>query len=378
MNANYEYKFSNFGGKSHKGKNMRIAVVFGTRPEIIKLSLLIKYLTEDEELETYLIHSGQHYDYEMSSIFLKELNVPYPHCFLEVGSGTHNRQISQIMLKLERFLKEDKINHTVVLGDTNTTLAAALSAKNLRINVSHLEAGCRCYDDMMQEEMNRRLVDHISTYLFAPSEQCVKNLRKEGITKNVYHFGNTLVDVLLSIKNRKTDIQKKLNLKRKKYAIITAHRVENVDNEKNLSDIIYILKKFPIDIVFPIHPRTQKNIRKFGIKIPENIIITKPLGYSDFINLLKGSILVLTDSGGVVEEAAILNVPCVTLRDRTEWVETLKCGKNFLTGTNPEITLSLVNKIVNNKDFYNKIVNSDQPFPFVNASKRIYDFLKSI
>ena len=237
---------------------MRIAVVFGTRPEIIKLSLLIKYLTYDDELETFLIHSGQHYDYEMSDVFFKELDIPYPHHFLEVGSGTHNEQISQIMLKLERFSKKNKINHVVVLGDTNTTLAGALSAKNARISVSHIEAGCRCYDDMMQEEINRKLVDHIATYLFAPSEYCVINLKKEGITENVYHLGNTLVDILLSCKKRKTDMRKKLNLQRRNYALITTHRIENVDNRKNLTHIISILKNFPIAIVFPVHPRTKK------------------------------------------------------------------------------------------------------------------------
>lgn len=357
---------------------MKIAVVLGTRPEIIKLSTLLRYL-DKSEIETCIIHSGQHSDYGMSEIFFKELEVPHPKHFLGIPShATFSEQIAAMIPKLEKVLRKEEIDHIVVLGDTNTTLAGALSAKNLKIAISHVEAGCRCYCETMQEEINRKIVDHIATYLFAPSKNCIKNLEKEGITKNVHYSGNTLVDILTEKINVKTGITRKLGVKSKRYAVITVHRAENIDHKKKLEDIISILKDFPIDLVFPIHPRTQWNINQFRMKIPRNVIKSKPLGYFDFIGLLKNSTLALTDSGGVVEEAAIMNVPCITLRDSTEWMETIDAGKNFLTGASPKATLSLTNRILNDKEFHTHIINAPNPFPMMNASERIFSFMKTL
>jgi UDP-N-acetylglucosamine 2-epimerase (non-hydrolysing) len=322
---------------------VKIAVVLGTRPEIIKMFPVIKALKENK-MDHFIVHSGQHYTYEMDKIFLEELSIRNIKHALDVGSGTHGKQTSRIVERCEDVFLKEKPDVVLVEGDTNTVFGAALAAVKLSIKVGHVEAGLRSYDRRMPEEINRVLTDHISDYCFAPTRIARENLIKEGIEKHKIRItGNTIVDAVLHfihIAERKSDILERLSLSRGSYILVTAHRQETVDDRARLQDIIHSLrnlgKELGLKIVFPIHPRTETRIKQFGIKEPKEIRFTKPVGYLNFLRLERNARLVLTDSGGVQEEACILGVPCVTLRENTERPETVKAGANILAGTDPE------------------------------------------
>lgn len=305
---------------------MNIALVLGARPQIIKSAPFIHLTSKDKQIHLDIIHTGQHYDYEMTKMFFEELRLPDPMANLNVGSGTHAQQTAKIMLRLEKILQKQKPDLVIVPGDTNSTLAAALTAAKLHIPVAHIEAGARSYDIKMPEEINRRLTDHCSTLLFTPTENCTRNLLKEGINKNKIHqTGDTMYDVLLQQqpKAEKTTILKQLNLKPKTYALLTTHRPENVDNPNNLKNIIEAMIKLkPLTIIFPAHPRTQKQLRKFKlynkIQKQKHIKLIKPTGYHETLKLIKNATLILTDSGGMQKEAFWLKTPCITLRQSTK------------------------------------------------------------
>lgn len=360
---------------------MKPAFVFGTRPEIIKLAPVIRAF-EEMGIEPLLVHTGQHYDYEMSSVFLEELELGKIDYHLEVGSGTQAEQTGTAMIKIEKVLMKEKPDVTLVQGDTNTALAGALASVKLKIPVAHVEAGLRSFDRTMPEEINRILADHASEVLFAPTEEARENLEREGITENVYVVGNTVVDAVLQnakIAERKSDILERLGLKSREYILITAHRAENTDSKENLRRLLEILEALPIRAVYPMHPRTRKRLESFGlwgrVEAIENLIVTKPLGYLDFLKLQRNAKIVMTDSGGIQEESIILNVPCLTLRYNTERPETVKAGGNVLVGLEKERALSSLERLLNDEEFYKKMANAPNPFGNGKSGQRIAEIL---
>ncbi|MCA6213656.1 UDP-N-acetylglucosamine 2-epimerase (non-hydrolyzing) [Thermococcus bergensis] len=363
---------------------MKPAFVFGTRPEIIKLAPVIRAF-ERKGIEPLIIHTGQHYDYEMSKIFLEELELHKIDYHLEVGSGTQAYQTGIAMIKIEEVLMEEKPDVTLVQGDTNTVLAGALASVKLRIPVAHVEAGLRSFDRTMPEEINRILADHASEILFAPTEDAKKNLEREGIVEGVYVVGNTIVDAVLQnseIAERKSRILETLGLEPKEYALLTAHRAENTDSEENLKKLVEIIESLPIPVVYPVHPRTEKRLKSFGLwerlEAKEHVVLTKPLGYLDFLKLQKNAKFVLTDSGGVQEESIILNVPCLTLRYNTERPETIKAGGNVLVGLEKDRVLCYVDKLLNDEEFYGRMASAKNPFGDGKAGERIVEILMDL
>jgi UDP-N-acetylglucosamine 2-epimerase (non-hydrolysing) len=332
---------------------MKIAIIIGTRPEIIKMSPIIR-ICELQKLNYFVIHTGQHYSYKLDTIFFENLEVPKPKYNLEVGSGTHGEQTSKIIKRCEQVLIKEKPDIVLVEGDTNTVLGGALAASKLHIKVGHVEAGLRSYDRNMPEEKNRILTDHISDFLFCPTERSKDAALKEGINENkIFVTGNTIVDAVeynLQIAEKKSKILEKLKIKKQEYFLLTFHRAENVDSLERLSSLIEtlgdIFKIYKMPVIYPIHPRSRKMLDRFKINIPEGIKIIDPLDFFDFILCEKNARIVLTDSGGVQEEACILNVPCVTLRDTTERPETLEVGANILVSVYKDKIISAIENIM--------------------------------
>jgi len=356
---------------------MKISIILGTRPEIIKMSPVIREL-ENKGLDYFILHTGQHYSYNLDKIFFEDLELSEPKYNLDVGSGTHAEETGKMLMGIEKVLNEEKPDVVLVEGDTNTVLAGALAATKLHIKVSHVEAGLRSYDRTMPEEINRVLTDHVSDYLFAPTVKARENLLREGIEEDkIFVTGNTIVDAVyqnLEIARRKVDILKKLNLNLKGYFLVTVHRQENVDVKERLKGILdgleLVYNKFDLPIIYPIHPRTMKRIREFGLEVPKGITAIEPLGFLEFLQLEANAKLVLTDSGGVQEETCILNVPCVTLRDNTERPETLEVGSNVLVGVNQNKILEGVNTmLIKERDWNN-------PFGDGKAGERIVGIIK--
>jgi UDP-N-acetylglucosamine 2-epimerase (non-hydrolysing) len=315
---------------------MKIVSVVGARPNFVKIAPMVRTFAE-RAIEHVLVHTGQHYDYDMSKVFFSDLDLPEPDRNLGVGSGTHAVQTGRIMAELERTLLEERPDLTLVVGDVNSTLAAAIASVKLGIPVAHLEAGYRSFDMRMPEEVNRVLVDRISQLLFAPTENAVLNLMNEGLKRESIHFvGNIMIEALLSHKKEaeKSRILKNLDLKEKQYCVATIHRPQNVEDEHSLKTIVEILSEAPLPVVFPAHPRTKESIARYNLDsiMRDQVIVIKPLGYLNFMKLLSSSACVITDSGGVQEEALVLQVPCLTIRETTERVETLKKGANRLCG----------------------------------------------
>jgi len=309
---------------------LKVVSIVGARPNFVKLAALEPFLSK--RTEHVIIHTGQHYDYELSRIFFEGFSIPEPDYFLNVGSGSHGYQLGEGVKRIEKALQKEFPDLVLVYGDTNSTLAGALAAAKAGFNVAHVEAGLRSFEQFMPEEINRRLTDQVSTLLFAPTENAVENLKKEGVLGKIYLVGDVHVDVLkkwIEIVD-KSEILENLDLRPKEYLLVTIHRAENTDNEHRLTEIVKALAKIQINVVFPIHPRTERALKKTGLNKlltnKDNIKITKPLGYMDFIKLLKESWKVLTDSGGVQREAFLLGVPAIVPRRRTEWVELVNAG----------------------------------------------------
>jgi UDP-N-acetylglucosamine 2-epimerase (non-hydrolysing) len=319
-----------------------IAIVLGTRPEIIKMSPIIRRCM-DTRIPFFILHTGQHYSYEMDRVFFNELDLPSANFNLDVGSGTHAEQTAKIMVGVEKVLLDQLPDLVLVQGDTNTVLGAAVATTKLHIPLGHVEAGLRSFDRLMPEEINREIADHLANYLFAPTHTAEANLLREGILPEHIHVtGNTIVDAVLQnqeIARKKSSILKTLGLKEKEYFLVTLHREENVDNPSRLQGILsglqMIRKTFDLPVFFPIHPRTMKRMQEFGIS-PEGLDVITPVGFMEFLQLEANTRLALTDSGGVQEETCILGTPCVTLRDNTERPETVEVGANVLAGSTPE------------------------------------------
>jgi UDP-N-acetylglucosamine 2-epimerase (non-hydrolysing) len=359
---------------------MRICIVVGTRPEIIKMSPIIREC-QDRGLDYYLVHTNQHYSYNMDRIFFEQLHLPEPDYNLEIGSGSHGVQTGKMLIELEKTLTGETQDIVLVEGDTNTVLAGALAASKCHIEVGHVEAGLRSFDRSMPEEINRLIADHLAHYLFAPTSISQLNLSSEGISENkIYIVGNTICDATmfnLNIAEGQSDILNQLELQEGGFFLLTLHRQENVDDEARLSKVIASLLEiadiYKIPILYPVHPRADKMIKQFGLdarlKDNENIRLIEPVGYLDFLVLEKNAQLILTDSGGVQEEACILNVPCVTLRYNTERPETVEAGKNLVVGVENESVVAGVREMLERE------LGRDNPFGDGNTGKRIVDIL---
>jgi len=318
---------------------MKIVSVVGARPQFVKCAPVSREIRKDHT--EVIVHTGQHYDPEMSDVFFSELEIPRPDYNLGVGSASHGKQTGEILAGIENVLFTEKPDLVLIYGDTNSTLAGALAAAKLQIPVAHVEAGLRSFDRTMPEEINRLLADHISSILFCPTDVSVRNLSREGVTKGVHRVGDVMADALAfnrKIAEKKSAICDKLKIRDKEYAVLTIHRAGNTDNRKILAGILSAVAASDLPVIFPVHPRTRKYLNEYGLlsNLPENIRITEPLGYIDMIRLMAGARTILTDSGGMQKEAYMLGVPCITLRENTEWVETLESGWNVLAGTDPK------------------------------------------
>lgn len=336
---------------------LHVVLVIGARPQIVKSAPLIHLAAQNSEVNFDVIHTGQHYDYEMNKVFFDELQLPDAAANLNVGSGTHAWQTAQIMIRLEKILKSKQPDLLLVPGDTNSTLAGALTAAKLHIPVAHMEAGARSYDMSMPEEVNRRLTDHCSSLLFTPTENCTKNLLKEGIKEDsICQTGDTMYDVLLQQlpKAQESTIIGQLGLVPKTYVVLTMHRPENVDNPQNLRNITDAMMQLKnLTAVFPIHPRTRKQLQKIKVykKLQESHIkLVEPVGYHEMLCLIQNAKVVLTDSGGMQKEAFWLHTPCVTLRENTEWIETVYLKANQLTGADTKKILKVVDQVVEKEE----------------------------
>ena len=310
---------------------MRVVTIVGARPQFIKCAPVSRELRKKHE--EILVHTGQHYDYGMSDIFFEELSIPKPDYNLGIGSGNHGAQTGAMLAAIEEVLLKEKPDWLLVYGDTNSTVAGALAAAKLHIPVIHVEAGLRSFDKRMPEEINRIMTDHLSDLLICPTKTAVANLKTEGIVNGVHHVGDVMADAVLYNKGRASLHSKILEIvgvSKGKYIAATIHRPSNTDSKENMESIFSAFERSGKTIVFPIHPRTRKYITEYNIDIPENVHLIEPLGYLDMLQLTANAEKVVTDSGGVQKEAYILKVPCVTLRENTEWVETLNNGWNKL------------------------------------------------
>lgn len=316
---------------------VRVLTIVGNRPQFVKAAAVSGRLRERHE--ELLVHSGQHYDSELSAIFFEELDLPPPDRELGVGSGSHTEQVSRLIVALEPATREFQPALLLVYGDTNTTLGGALAGAKLGVPVAHVEAGMRSFDETMPEERNRVLVDHLGELLLCPTSRAVDNLAAEGVAEGVRLIGDVMADVTLMmapVAEERSDALERLALEDRSYLLVTAHRAGNVDEPEQLRRLAELLEALPDRAVFPVHPRTRARLEASGalarLEAKENLRLTPPLGYIDFLKLLRHAKAVLTDSGGVQKEAYLLCVPCVTLRETTEWVETVELGWNTLVG----------------------------------------------
>lgn len=356
---------------------MKILLVAGARPNFMKIAPLVWTLNKNNkrnrrnQINYKLVHTGQHYDYEMSKVFFDELDIPQPDYFLGAGSGTHAGQTAKVMVEFEKVCVKEKPDVVVVVGDVNSTLACSVTAKKLGVKVAHVEAGLRSFDMTMPEEINRIVTDSISDYLFVSEKSGSKNLKKEGKNKNqVFFVGNIMIDTLFyglkkigNEKLRSLEVKKRLEDKKSQklhaicsmpYAVLTLHRPSNVDDKNKLKDILMALIEISkdMDIYFPIHPRTKKNIEKMKLKYileNSNIKTMPPLSYLEFLSLWKDASLVLTDSGGIQEETTVLGIPCFTIRENTERPITIEEGTNVLVGTTGQGILEAYKKFKEGK-----------------------------
>jgi UDP-N-acetylglucosamine 2-epimerase (non-hydrolysing) len=315
---------------------MKILSVVGARPQFIKAFAfsLELHKTDHEEV---MVHTGQHYDEEMSDVFFEELGMPVPDYNLGVGSDTHGRQTAAMLEGIEEVIEEEVPDVSLVYGDTNSTLAGAIAASKIDPLVAHVEAGLRSYNREMPEEINRILTDHASDLLFAPSESAADALQREGITEGVHVVGDVMYDSILwarDVAKTESTILEHVGLQENGFILSTVHRAGNTDNQERLEAIIDALSNAPLPVVLPVHPRTENRLKEYGVweRATSELEVIDSVGYLDFVRLLDASERVATDSGGVQKEAFYLDTPCVTMRDETEWVETVESGWNVLVG----------------------------------------------
>jgi UDP-N-acetylglucosamine 2-epimerase (non-hydrolysing) len=350
-----------------------IATIIGTRPEIIKMCRLIPLL--DKNFDHKFIYTGQHFSTNMSDIFFSELKVRNPDINLDIKTSDYPRLISSCV----KILKKINPDQVLVYGDTNSTLSGTISAKIINKKLIHVEAGLRSFDREMFEEVNRIVTDHLSQFLFTPTKYTKSLLNKEGLIENIFVVGNTIVDAVnfYSKEIENSDILNKLSLEKNEYILLTLHRSELVDRPERFKNVIKAIRKISDTIVFPVHPRTKMKLKEFKLTLPKNVKEIEPLGYFDFLNLLKNSSLVMTDSGGVQEEAITLKVPCVTIRRTTERQETVELGANFLTGFEIEKIIKSV-KEIEEEQIRDKIKKLPNPYGNGKTSEKIIKILRDM
>ncbi|HWP53566.1 MAG TPA: UDP-N-acetylglucosamine 2-epimerase (non-hydrolyzing) [Pyrinomonadaceae bacterium] len=328
---------------------MKVLTVVGARPQFIKAAPVSRALRAAGHTE-FLVHTGQHYDRQMSRVFFDEMQIPEPDINLEVGSGSHAAQTAQMLSKLEQVMQANQPDCVLIYGDTNSTLAGAMAAAKLRAALAHVEAGLRSFNREMPEETNRVLADHVSDYLFCPTQTAVDNLAREGITQGVSLVGDTMFDAVLQfgkIAEDSSTILGQLNLTPKEFLLATVHRAYNTDNPETLRGILTAFIELNETIVFPVHPRTRERINQLGLGFADDAVkMIEPVGYLDMLMLERSARLILTDSGGMQKEAFFFGVPCVTLRPETEWTETVAAGWNVIAGVTPEGINQAVNETV--------------------------------
>jgi len=348
---------------------MKLLTVIGARPQFIKAASVSRKLTG--RIEEIIVHTGQHYDANMSEVFFEELEIPKPAFHLNIGSGSHGEMTGKMLMGIEQVLIQEKPDALLVYGDTNSTLAGALAASKLLVPVIHVEAGLRSFNRNMPEEKNRILTDHISDFLFVPTQTGIENLSREGIEKGVFLCGDVMYDGILHYSKmaaKKSNILQGLGANQGKYCLCTIHRAENTDDSRRLISIFSALGKSGEEIILPLHPRTQRFIKEYGIFTAPNVRIIDPVGYLDMLRLMSESRKVITDSGGIQKEAFFLGKPCITLRDETEWVETVENGWNCICGANED-------KIVHAISHFQPASPRKNYFGDGNASGKIVDEL---
>jgi UDP-N-acetylglucosamine 2-epimerase (non-hydrolysing) len=363
--------------------NRKLLAVAGTRPEIIKLAPILWEL-ERRGLDYVWVWAGQHYDYNMSDVFLVQMDLPRPNYRLGISNASQIDQVTGIMLGLNQLLGKINPGLLIAVGDTNTVLATSLVASKRGIPFAHVEAGLRSFDRTMPEEINRTIADHLGTLLFAPSDRAKSNLLRENITKEIYITGNTVVDACVSMKQSANrfgrDFFRKTGITGK-YILATIHRAGNTDDPMRLRRIMAAIEKITTEtkVLFPVHPRTRKMMEQYGIKLASsNLIATDPLGYFEFLYSLENSQVVLTDSGGVQEEAFTLGVPCVTARDNTERPETVELGGNILVGTKVESIVTGVKwSLRHSLRIKERIKSASNPYGTGSAGKNIVKIIMS-
>jgi UDP-GlcNAc3NAcA epimerase len=333
---------------------MKLLSIVGARPQFVKVAMIAEAIkvhnrnveSRSDRINHKLVHTGQHYEHKMSGIFFDELRIPEPDYHLGVGSGPQGAQTGAMLAKIEKVLMAEKPGVVMIYGDTNSTIAGALAAAKMHIKIAHLESGLRSFNRKMPEEINRVASDHISDYLFCPTDTAVENLRGEGIVKNVFQTGDVMLDSVLAYRERagnRTKLLKQIGVKSHEYALATVHRAENTDSVERLKHLLEALASLPFDVILPMHPRVRdrlKNKRELRqiariLETSPNTKITAPVSYLEMLTLEIHARLVLTDSGGVQKEAFFAGVPCLTLREETEWLETMAGGWNQIVGTDP-------------------------------------------
>ncbi len=326
---------------------IKIFTIVGARPQFIKASILSRLIRSDKwkkHINEVIVHTGQHYDKNMSDVFFSEMGIPEPNYNLNIGSATHGKMTGELIIKIEEILINEKPDFVLVYGDTNSTIAGALAAAKLHIPIIHVEAGLRSFNKKMPEEINRILTDHLSKILFCPTKLSIRNLKNENIVKDVYLVGDIMYDAAIFYGNRNNNYNliEELGLEKKKYILATIHRAENTDNKQKLKNIFNAFRKISLTekIIIPMHPRLKKSMQEIGLYNVlcsiKNIINIDPIGYIDMIELEKNSKIIITDSGGIQKEAYFHGVPCITLRDETEWIETVENGWNQVVGTDED------------------------------------------
>lgn len=334
---------------------MKIINVVGARPNFMKIAPIQREMAKYNNITPVLVHTGQHYDEKMSKLFFEDLELPQPDVYLNVGSASHAIQTAKIMMEFEEVIKTHKPNMVLVVGDVNSTAACSLVSSKLGVKIAHVEAGLRSFDREMPEEINRLVTDVLSDLLFVTEKSGIENLKNEGISDSKVHFtGNVMIDSLVYFleKAKQSPILEQMNLSKQDYVLVTLHRPSNVDVKENLVKLINAFSTIEkkLKIVFPMHPRTRKMLSQFGldnqIKALKNLIITDPIGYLDFMNLMQYSRLVLTDSGGIQEETTFLGIPCITMRENTERPVTIDVGTNILVGSDTDLIVKETEKIL--------------------------------
>jgi UDP-GlcNAc3NAcA epimerase len=350
---------------------LRILTVVGARPQFVKAAVISRVLRESYAgaAEEYLVHTGQHYDENMSEVFFRQMRIPKPDINLEIGSATHGAMTGRMLEKIEALLLEKKPDAVLVYGDTNSTLAGALAASKLHIPLAHVEAGLRSFNKRMPEEQNRVLTDHLSSFLFCPTETALENLEKEGIEEGVHRTGDIMLDASLFYRSLPHELSLDLP---DSFFLVTLHRAENTDDQARLSSIVRALNEFSeLPALLPLHPRTKKMMDSFGLSFASHIRTIDPVGYLDMLAMEDRCRFIVTDSGGVQKEAYFFHKPCITLRDQTEWTETVEAGANAVVGADYRSILDVLDSPPNPSDW-------DDLYGHGEAGKQVIDTLVEV